>query len=61
MSVRHGMHGVVKMSSTEVVELRSNIGPAAATLERNSISSNIAAVATCDIVPAATCVTHEWK
>jgi len=49
------------MSSTEVVELRSNIAPAAVTLERNSISSNIAAVATCNIVPAATCVTHEWK
>ena len=59
MSVRHGMHGVVKMSSTEAVELRSNIAPAAATQE--SISSNIEAAATCNIVPATTCVTHEWK
>jgi len=54
------MHGVVKMSSTEAVELRSNIAPTAATQE--SISSNIAAAAaTCNIVPATTCVTHEWK
>jgi len=53
------MHGVVKMSSTEAVELRSNIAPAAATQE--SISSNIEAAATCNIVPATTCVTHEWK